>query len=394
MIEIGSMEQKNGGNLDDKEYISLGYVDLLVVLARAKWRILGVTAVVIAGAVAYALLTPPVYQSRTTILPPQHAQSNSLLSQFGAVAGTLAGSSFKSSNELYLGMLRSRTVSENLIKRFDLKTIYETKYTDAATKELGARTTLTAGKDGLITIAVEDTDKQRAAKLAAGYVEELIALNQSFSVSEAGQRKIFYERQLAVARANLVKAESTLKQALNTSGVISVDSESRAIVEMIGGVRAQISAKEIQLNAMRASFTSENPDVKRVQHELNSLRTELGKLENGQQGAAAPLSAIGLENIQLLREVKYQQMLYELLVKQYEGARLDVSREVSLIQVLDPANIPERKLKPRRAFIVISAAIASLLVMLMYTFGHALVVRYLQTPDGMANLQKWRSRNR
>ena len=163
-----------------------------------------------------------------------------------------------------------------------------------------------------------------------------------------------------------------LKGALDTHGVISVDNESRAIVETVGRLRAQISAKEIQLSSMNAVFTENNPEYKRTQQELVSLRSELSNLKIGRAGTRKGQvedKQEGLENIKVLRDVKYYQMLYELLAKQYEAARLDEAKDPSVIQVLDPAVQPEKKFRPKRAIITFVSTFVALIFSILWIFG-------------------------
>ena len=322
--------------------------------ARKKIAVATSAGLIISAGICLAL--PDVYQASTKLLPPQQTQSTAtaLLSQLGGLAGAAAGAAgLKNPSDLYIGMLRSRTVADKLIKRFNLKTAYETNSDEQARKQLMASTSIMAGKDSLISIAVDDENKKLVAPLANAYAEELFILMKTLAVTDASQRRLFYERELDNAKNNLSKAELSLRKAIETHGVISVDTESRAIVETIAMLRARVSAKEIQLSSMRAFMTDSNPESRRVVEELNGLRLELAKLENGRGiQAAGPERNGGLENIKLLRELKYQQMLYEVLAKQYEIARLDEARDPSIIQVLDQAIEPERRSKPRRILIV------------------------------------------
>jgi uncharacterized protein involved in exopolysaccharide biosynthesis len=378
---------------DNAENMPFDLVELLVALAKHKRLVFGlpVLAGVLAMALGFAL--PSVYKADTKILPPQPAQSGAaaLLSQLGGVAGVAASAAgIKSPNDLYIGMLKSRTVADNLIKRFELKKAYETGSAEKARRVLTENTLIVAGKDGLISIEVEDHDKTRAPMLANAYVEELSKLTKVLAVTEASQRRVFFEQQLETAKNNLATAESTLRNALETHGVISVDSASRAIVETIGRMRAQISAKEIQLNAMQAFVTTNNQEYKRAQEEINSLRSELSKLENGRPASDADRTAsskpAGLENIKILRDVKYYEMLYELLSKQYEVARLDEAKDVAMIQVLDRAIEPERKFKPKPVLLAIIAAVLALFAAITWAMLVEARKKTLQDP---ANSAKW-----
>lgn len=326
-----------------------------------------------AAAISFAL--PNVYRAGTKLLPPQQPQfgAAALLSQLGGVAGAAAGAAgIKSPNDLYLGMLRSRTLADKLIAQYELKKVYGTDSQEKARKILEENSFISSGKDGLISIEVEDENQKLVAPLANSYAEELLKLTRVLALTEASQRRVFFERELEQSKNNLAKAEMTLKGALDSHGVISVDSESRAIVETVGRMQAQISAKESQLGAMRAFVTETNPEFRRVEEELKGLRAEQAKLENGRGIASGNTGSrnkqVGLENIKILRDVKYYQMLYELLSKQFEVARLDEAKESSVIQVLDPAFNPERKFKPKRAIIVMLSTILAFFATLSWIF--------------------------
>jgi uncharacterized protein involved in exopolysaccharide biosynthesis len=392
------MEQSQMSALDklDGRNSEIGLIDLLVVLARRKKLIIGLplAAAVLAAGISLAL--PDVYKANAKLLPPQQAQSaaTAVLSQLGGLAGAAAGAAgIKNPNDLYVGMLKSRTVAEKLIAKFDLKNVYEIESKEKTIAKLKANTSITSGKDGLIDIEVQANDKRLVAPLANAYVSELLQLTKVLAVTEAGQRRMFYERQLEQAKNNLTNAEAALKGTLDTRGVISVDVESRSLLETAGRLRAQVSAKEIQLNSMRAFLTTNNPEFRRVEEELVSLRAELSKLENGRGGAESAGAAGGdakqggFENIKLLRDVKYYQMLYELLAKQYEAARLDEARDPAVIQVLDPAVEPERRSAPTRTLIVLLSGFAGLLAAIILAFVAEARSKVLASHKGAA---QWR----
>jgi tyrosine-protein kinase Etk/Wzc len=366
-------------------------VDVMIVLAKRKKLIIGLPLLAAVLSVAVSLALPNVYSATTKLLPPQQAQSgaSALLSQLGGASGLAAGiAGVKSPGEIYVGMLKSRTIADKLIERFGLKGKYETPSQESARVRLAGSTVVTSGKDGMIVIVVEDKDQKFVAQLANGYVDELQRLSRTLALTEASQRRVFFERQLEAAKDNLVKIEMSLKGAMDTRGVISVDSESRAILETAARLKAQVSAKEIQLGSMRAFVTTQNPEFQRATEELSSLRNELAKLEGGRAGSARPSgsSQAGLENIQLMRDLKYYQMLYELLAKQYEVARLDEAKEASLIQVLDPAVEPERKSKPKRALIVVTTTILAFFAALVWTLFSAVRQHAMTVP---ANAARW-----
>lgn len=345
----------------------LTWMDVLVALVRSRKRLIAVPLCVAVVAAAVSMLLPPKFSANTRLLPPQQAQSGAaaLLSQLGNLGGAAAGvAGLKNPNDLYVGMLRSRVVADKLIDKFSLLKVYETNSREKARRALAGATLIDSGKDGLINIEFQDEDKKLVAPVANGYVSELVELTKVLTVTEAGQRRLFYEGQLQMARDNLTKAEAALKTGLDKRGVIAVDAESQTLVATMSRLRAQISAKEIQLNSMRAFVTSNNQDYKKAEEELNSMRAELSRLESGSSGAGAAdtdgdTKRSGFESIKLLRDVKYYQMLYELLAKQYEIARLDEAKTATVIQVLDTAIEPETKSGPKRLMIVIIAALGA-----------------------------------
>lgn len=355
--------------------------DFLIVLAkhRKKLVLLPVVAALASAAISFAL--PDVYQASTKLMPPQQSQSSgaALLSQLGGVAGLATGAGgLKNPNDLYIAMLKSRTIGDRIVARFDLKKRYDTESQEKARNKLLANTTVAAGKDGLITLDFEDKDQKLVAKLANAYIEELFRLTKVLAVTDAGQRRVFYEQQFEQAKNNLAKAEASLRGAIDTRGVVSVDVESRAILETVARLRAQISAKEIQLDAMRPFVTASHPDFQRLSQELSSLQAELSRLQNGRvpdktpENGAGANSQGGLQNVQLLRDVKYYQTLYEILAKQYEVARLDEAKDPAVLQVLDPAVEPERKFKPKRAIIVVISTLLAAVIAVLWAFGSEL----------------------
>jgi tyrosine-protein kinase Etk/Wzc len=381
---------------EQTQYEGISIIAILIVLAKRKKLVFGLPLAAACIAAAVTMLLPNIYSASATLLPPQQAQSSAgaLLSQLGgaaSLAGNLAG--LKNPNDLYVGMLRSRTVADKLVAKFNLKSVYDTDSQEKVRKALAADTSISSGKDGLIVISVEGKDKKLVAPLANAYVEELAQLNKVLAVTEAGRRRLFYERQLDNAKNQLAQAEQSLKAGLESGGVISVDSDSRALLETVARIRAQVSAKEIQLGSLQAFVTTSNPEYRRVQEELASLRAELSRLENGRavKGDADQGKQTGLENVKILRDVKYYQMLYELLAKQYEVARLDESKDSSIIQVLDQAVEPERKIKPGRAVIVLVCALLSFILACGIALVSELTKSMLQYPEQAAQWARLKS---
>ena len=355
---------------EDEEGVSL--LDLAIVLAKHKKIVLGFPFAVAILAVVYALTLPSIYTATTKILPPQSQSSASaMLASLGGLASLAGGAAgIKSPNDLYVGMLKSRTVADNLIKRFDLNTVFKSKYQSDTRKALESGTAITAGKDGIITIDFDDKDPKRAAEIANAYVDELFNLTKTLAITEAAQRRLFFEKQLEQTRDNLVKVESAAREAINEGGLVKVDDQGRALVETTARLRAQATVKEVQIGAMRSYATDQNPQMLAAQQELLVLKNELARME-GTAGVASGdkfPSTQGMKNLGLLRDVKYYETVYELMAKQFEMAKIDEAKDPSLVQVVDKAVVPDRKSKPKRSLIVLSSALAAGFAAVLWAF--------------------------
>ena len=356
------------------------FIDFLLFVARHKKLLLAfpLAGGIVAGIVAFLL--PTWYAGTAKILPPQqsHSASLSILGQLGGLAagGVLPSLGLRNPADVYVAMLKSRTVADRLIERFHLLKVYDEELYFFARSELSRNTSITAGRDGVIKIEVEDKDPQRAADLANAYVDQLRLLTGELALSEASQRRLFFEVQLKKAKSDLASAEGELRKFAEEKGLISPEGQITLSVSAAAALRAQITAKEVELTARRSFATENNPELKRTQEELNGLRLEMAKLERnasaGKGDALVPFGkapGVGLEYIRRFRDVKYFETLFEILAKQYEIARIDESKDAPVIQILESAVKPERRSSPKRSLV----AIAGFGVATVVAFASAIV---------------------
>ena len=359
MTEPTIPDPKPQSNCVDSHDDEISLIDLAITLAKHKKLIFGaplITAVIVA---LISLSIPNSYTATTQILPPQQQSGTSaMLSQLGALS-SLAGlsSGIKNSNDTYVAMLKSRTVSDNLIRRFKLQAVYRTKLRSDTRKKLEKASAITAGKDGIIVVKVDDRYPERAAALANGYVEELQQLTQVLAVTEASQRRLFFEKQLQQAKQALGDAEIALKKLQDKTGLIQLDAQAQALVKAGSELKAQIAIKEVELGTMRTFATGNNPDYIRNEQLLGGLRSQLSRVEAGSV-TTSKVPEAGLEYVRKVRDLKYAETVYELLAKQFEIAKIDEAKEGSMIQVLDKAIVPEKKSKPKRSLMVIFATLS------------------------------------
>lgn len=343
--------------------IPSGQIDIATLLS-AVWngkKVIAACTVGLGGiAVATSLLMTPIFTATTTILPPQQ-QSNGLAAALGSLgalagaAGSVAG--LKNPSDLYIGMMQSTTISDRLIKKFDLQKRYEQETMVGARRALANTVQILAGKDGLISVSVDDPDPDFAAKLANAYIAELRLLNQNLAVTDAAQRRLFFEKQLEKVKEDLLAAEFKLQNVQKKTGLVQPEGQVAAIIKGQAELKAQIASRQVQLAAMRSFATPNNPDYQRLQQELITLRSQLSEGTALEKGSNISLSSgslpeTGLAYLRSLRDVKYQETLFELMAKQFELAKADEARDSSIIQVLDIALAPDQKSKPKRALMV------------------------------------------
>jgi uncharacterized protein involved in exopolysaccharide biosynthesis len=343
----------------------ISLLDLLqTIVDNLRLLILGPLVVgLVALGISFAV--PPTFTATVKFLPPQQQQSAaaSMLASLGGLGG-LAGAAagIKNPADQYLAFMKSNSVQDALIERFKLGERYATQFKTDTRAVLTGSTRAVSGKDGLISIEIDDKDPQFAADLANAHVQELQQLLARLAVTEAQQRRAFFEKQLSLVQAKMIAAE----QALRATGVNSsvLKSNPTSAVAAVAALKAQVTAQEVKVGAMRGYLVDTAPDFKQALNELSNLRAQLAKQEKDEPASAAGQG----DYVAKYREFKYQETLFDLFAKQFELAKIDESREGAVIQVLDAAQPPEKKAKPKKALIAIIATLAAGFALLLFVF--------------------------
>lgn len=334
-----------------------GLLDVLTTLRKNLGLLLGGSFVAALLALGATYLVAPVFTSRTVFLPPQPQQSSAAaaLSSLNALVGAAGLNSARNSAEQYVSLMQTRAVVDRIIESFGLTEVYEKKFLSQTRKELLANTRISIGKkDGLVVLEVDDTDAKRAAAMANRYVEELGKLTEKLALSEAQQRRVFFGNQLAKTKDRLSAAQASLEASGFNQNVLRA--EPRAAADGYARLRAEATAAEIKLQALRRSLLDNTTEVQSQQAVVFALRAELAKAE-----ATSTSKQASSSYIDKYREYKYQETLFDLFARQFELARLDESREGALIQVVDAAEPADMKSWPRRG---VTAALTGALVFL------------------------------
>jgi uncharacterized protein involved in exopolysaccharide biosynthesis len=329
---------------------------------RKRWQTL-VAGTLIAGTLTLGVtyLIPPIFTAKASFLPPQQqSNASAAIASLGALA-SLAGNAgaIKSPADQFISLMTSVTVSDRIIDQFNLMNVYESELRSSARKKLAESVRIQAGKkDGMIYIEVDDHDPERAANIANRYIDELRVMSASLALSEAAQRRAYFETQLKQTRDRLGIAQ----QALQASGfrVGDLKSEPKAAAESYARLKAQETSTVVRLRTLRSTLADSSPEVQQVRGTLAALKGQIARMETANDGEKLQDSYVSK-----YRDYKYEEALFEIFARQFELAKSDESREGALIQVIDPATKPDRKSKPRRAMTAIGGALAGLLVSVM-----------------------------
>ncbi len=405
-IEAGNLVA-NSGMASPQGEDSVNLLDLALVLAARKRFILSVSfAVAVITAIA-VLIMPVTYTATTTMLPPQQQESTAMamLGQMGGLAslaggGTASALGLKNPDELYIGLLQSEQVLDGIIQRFGLMKVYKAKILSDARRALQANTKIVSEKSSLLSISVKDHDAKRAAAIANAYVDELHKLMSHLAVTSAAQRRMFFERQVNQEKEKLADAEVALERTEMKTGIIQPQGQAQAIIATIMQLRSQISATEVELEALRTSATDQNPEVITLQSQIAALRTQLAEFEKGhpksvltEGNVLTPTSevpAASLEYLRRMRDVRYQETLFEFMTRQYEMARVDEAKQGQMIQVVDPALIPDRRSWPPRTLLTLLAFFLTAMVASLWVILQAAYRSRMENPEDAAKIVRLR----
>ncbi len=404
MIDTETIGQAEDSSLPaaPREFATL---DFLILVGRHKRFILRFTLGAAVLVAILAWLIPNKYTAATTVLPPaQSSMSSNLLSQLGGAGGALAylaGGSLgmKNSADMYAAFFHSRTVEDAVIERFGLMARYRKKTMWDTRRSFEKRSTAVLGvKDGLIRITVEDRDPKMAAEIANGYVEEFRKLSANLAITEASQRRLFFQEQLLEAREKLTTAEEAMKSTQQSTGVLQIDSQAKSLIETAAILRGQVVAKQVQIQAMRSFATEDNPELVMAKQQLAALQAQLEKIAGAGQESGSDfivpkgrIPEAGMEYLRKLRDVKYYETIYELIAKQFEMAKLDEARQGAVIQVADVAVPPDKKSWPPRLILTILALVLGFMGACGWCVFRERIERMKQDPAARRRLEDLRA---
>jgi tyrosine-protein kinase Etk/Wzc len=361
-------QQQDAGPLTSNDDMQLDFATLYRTLWQGKQTIASITLATFLIATLIAFVLPLRYTSSVSFIPPNLNSGSSMASALVGQLGSLGGAEMlglgKGSGDMYAGILGSRSIADVLVNRFDLRHEYHVKKVSQAEKKLKADTEVSVDtKSSIVTVDVTANSPQLAHDLASAYMEGLHDTNGRLALDQSSQRASFFGEQLAKEKDDLENAEVELKKTEEQSGLIAPSGQTEAEIGTIAQTQAQIAVRQVQLAALRDSATDQNPEVIRLRSEIDDLRGQLDRLQqgNGKTSAASiPTSKvpeIQLEYVRKEREVKYHEALFEMLSRQDEAARLDEARDSPVLQVLDSPSYPDTKSSPKRLYYILGGLI-------------------------------------
>ena len=379
----------------------LSLLDLMLVLARRKSMIIKITMLFAVGSIIASLLMTKLYVGSARILNP--VEKSSAMSLLEQQAGSVAGLFFAGSEKgnVYVSMLQSRNVRDRVLDRFAPKNWRELAgpgkemgMGDLVSEHIGTLT-VTAEKDNTLLVSVEYTDQGKVADIANAYVDEMEKLANEFAMTEATKRLNYFEGELANARMSLTRTEQLFREYQEKTGVYMGEAQLTANIQNRINMRAQVAAKEIQLRSLLAYATRQNPEVVKLEKEISGLKEEIKRLEDD-PGTGDPLNPLGgmpaarFEYLEKYRDWKFQEVLYNTLLRLYETARLDQSYSPVVIQVLDRAEMPEYRSKPKRKMIVVLATFLGFFLAVFLAFVAEAWKRAAEDPEQAEKVEEFR----
>jgi capsule polysaccharide export protein KpsE/RkpR len=354
------------------------------------------------ASVLIALIIPSRYESTARLMPPDNQSGSGLAlaaaamsggagnSSGGGLAGGLGGIAgdllgLKSTSEVFVGILKSRTVRDKLIHQFDLQKLYWDRRMEDARMDLADRTDISVDrKSQIISITVTDKSPQRAAAMAQAYVEELNRLVAELSTSSARRERIFLETRLQTVNQDLESAEKEFSEFASKNTAIDVKEQGKAMVEAAAMLQGQLIAAESQYEGLREIYTDNNPRVRSLKARIDELQRQLEKLGGKGESATTisnqpsdsmypsirklPLLAVSWAD--LYRRTRIQEAVLEILTKQYEMAKVQEAKEIPTVKVLDIAHIPDKKSFPPRLSILLLGTVLALIATVVWIFGN------------------------
>jgi tyrosine-protein kinase Etk/Wzc len=391
----GKMQLKDDKTFSDAQHGNLlegGLSDYFRIILKYRKFISRVVGVAFVLSILISFLLPKMYMATARVLPPEEDNSGlfSLLSNIdnplSGMARSIIGN--QTPTAVYVGIMKSRTVADELNRKFHLKELYGAKYIEDVYSELEDRTTIEINrKDQLISVSVRDRDPRRASEMANAYVDMLDQINRRLNITQGKRKRLFLEDRLKEVRSDLEKAEVNLKAFQEKYHLVSIEQQAKVVIEGAAEIQSEIIASQTELEVLKQFGTEKQIEAVMLKAKIEELQNQLNSIEQGEKMETDvsntstttrgskfyipfdKLPQLGMELMRLMREAKIQEKLFELITAQYEMAQIEEAKDVGTVQVIDHAVPPEKKISPKRGRIVIAATILVFFIAALLVIG-------------------------
>ncbi|MNX38426.1 Tyrosine-protein kinase ptk [compost metagenome] len=408
MEEVSVVDHSTVTSRQPVDADDLSVMDVLAILVKRRKLVMVTVVVATAAATVLGLLAPKQYTAKATLLPIESKQGLGALGMLegglGSMIAAQAGVGMSASTKL-VTILESRSLAEGVIQKLDLMPVLFENRWDAAKKtwkpsmidgllgkakspptlleggrEMNALLGVSEDKQSLVAVEAKTNDPELSAAIVAAYVQELEAYLQKNALSSAKRNRLFIEKQLADVQKELAAQEVDLKRFQEKHSLVSLDAQAEASINTYATLKAQLIAKEVQLEVLENSGSFGDVEANAVRKEVAGLQTQLQKLETGaSKGATISLKdapELGLQYVQIKRNLMVKQKVFELLVQQFEMAKIEEAKEDISFQLLDPAVAPDEPSNPKLPLLIAIALLASTLLGAFLALGMEYVARH------------------
>jgi uncharacterized protein involved in exopolysaccharide biosynthesis len=393
---------QNGSHPERALFARRETVGRLRLLWDRRRFLLRLTVYGLIASTAIAFLIPKRYESTTRLMPPDQSSSGmAMLSAalggrgggggssmpgpgLGAIAGELLG--LKTTTDLFIGILQSRTVEDDLVNKFNLRKVYWDRYEKDARDDLEKRTDISADrKSGIIRIRVSDRDPKRAAAMAGEYVAELDRLVAQVNTTSAHRERVFLEGRLIEVKSDLETAEKQFSEFASKNTALDIPAQGRAMIEAAAALKGQLIVAQTELQGLRQIYTDNNVRVRGLQARVAELQNQLQQLggkydPSGNSTNQSPdnqalypsirkLPVLGVSYADLFRNMKVEEAVFETLTQEYELAKVQEAKETPSVKLIDPPDVPEKLSFPPRPWVITGGACLFLLSGVWWIFG-------------------------
>lgn len=405
-LSLDSPERANGHHAGRvaqvSQYRNLSRIRLLWSHRRTIMRVILLGSL---ASLAIAFLIPKRYESTTRLMPPEQAGTSSgmallaaaatgatgsslnpgaLGSGLGSMAGDLLG--LKSSGALFVGILRSQTVEDDVIRKFDLQRVYGDSHIQDARDDLEEHTDATEDRrSGIITIQVTDKKPDRAAGIAREYVNQLNQVVTVLNTSAAHRERVFLEQRLEEVKQDLSSAERQFSDFASKNTAVDIPAQGKATIEAAAMLEGQYISAQTELESLKQIYADGNVRVRAAKARVEELGRQLDKI-GGRYDSSVPaegggdqpvrypslkkLPQLGIAYADLYRNARIEELVFGSLTQQYESAKVQEAKETPTVKVLDPPLVPDKKSFPPRLQILFLGTCLSFAAVAAWIFGN------------------------